>query len=1036
MVCIHLLAHKKYYSMKIQPHFYLLLLTFTLIGFQSHAQETEYRMPPSQTYRDAMLLFDQQNFGAARGLFSQAMQEESQDKGAYYENAAYYSIVCAVELKDKDAYNKALEFASSYPESAWIPSIKFEMAKLLFNDRKYSESLEILNDLPVQQLSQDQRIVYYYQKGYSEMKLNRYDAAINSFAKVSDTKTEYGRAAKYYYAHLQYLRKNYDEALTGFKAIENDRKFKKYIPNYLMHIYYVQGLFEKVIDEGELYYKNADKSSKAEMARLLGNAWYNLGNYTKALEYYQFYENQGRNERNPGEQYRIGYCKFMNVLFKEAIPNFQEATKEGGTMEQNAWYHLGFCYVNTEQTKFAQNAFLKAYKLKSDPEVTSDALFNYIKTTIELGGDLYNDPVVFVEEFIDENPGSVHLNTAYALLSQLYLSSRNYDAAIRSIESTQNPDKTLRKVYQQITYQQGVNAFNRGSYQDAIDFFEKSQTYPLDEVIMAKSLFWQGDAYYRMKQYNLAERKFNAFLNMPAARQTDLVDVARYNLAYTAFNQKKYQLAISGFERFLNSKNAAKGQISDAWLRLADSYFILKQYNTAMQWYQKVIKSGAKDADYALFQLAACYGSSGNFQQKIDQLIQLTQNYAKSIYYTDALYEIASTYLILNDQRLAINYFNRIVKEKGNSQLAKKSLVKIGFLYYKNGQNNEAIKVLKQVVDRYPASNEAKESLNTLQSIYMDMGKVDQYLDYAKGLDFIQISTSQEDSLTFTTGENYYLSEDCPNTIRALKQYLVLYPNGGFVLPSYHYLTECYEKTGQTAEALDIYAKIAALPENEYTPTATLKLARAAFAAGDYGKSQQYYARLSQMEEHPQLQLEALDGTMQSAFLTGDYSTARQAAKNLLMTERIAQDQIINGHFLLGKMDMMDNNTAQALKEFTLVANLDLGEKGAEASYQVALLNYRSNQLETAENQVYDLAEKFPDQDYWIAKAFILLADIYVGRDNIFQAEQTLQSVIENYKGDDLKTVAQEKLLRLQEYNQLKMNNQDNENEIQDEETK
>ena len=282
-VCLHLLAHKKYYSMKIQPHFYLLLLTFILFDFQSYAQETEYRMPPSQTYRDAMLLFDQQNFGAARSLFNQAMQEESQDKGAYYENATYYSIVCAVELKDKDAYNKALEFASTYPESAWIPSIKFEMAKLLFNDRKYSESLELLNELNVQQLSHEQRIVFYYQKGYSEMKLNRYDAAINSFAKVSDTKTEYGRAAKYYYAHLQYLRKNYDEALSGFKAIENDRKFRKYIPNYLMHIYYVQGLFEKVIDEGELYYKNADKSSKAEMARLLGNAYYNLGNYTKAL---------------------------------------------------------------------------------------------------------------------------------------------------------------------------------------------------------------------------------------------------------------------------------------------------------------------------------------------------------------------------------------------------------------------------------------------------------------------------------------------------------------------------------------------------------------------------------------------------------------------------------------------------------------------------------------------------------------------------------------------------------------------------------
>ncbi len=46
-------------------------------------------------------------------------------------------------------------------------------------------------------------------------------------------------------------------------------------------------------------------------------------------------------------------------------------------------------------------------------------------------------------------------------------------------------------------------------------------------------------------------------------------------------------------------------------------------------------------------------------------------------------------------------------------------------------------------------------------------------------------------------------------------------------------------------------------------------------------------------------------------------------------------------------------------------------------------------------------------------KSFILLADIYVARDNTFQAEQTLNSVIEYYKGDDLREVAQGKLSRL-----------------------
>ncbi len=1023
--------------MKIIPLISISLPLIFLMGIKMNAQETVYRMPPSETYRNAQTLFESQNYGAARQMFVKAMAEEETQQGANYENAAYYNIICAVELRDKDAYNMALEYAATYPESAWIPSIKFELGSLLFKDKKYDETLDMLRQVSPGQLTQEKRIEYYYQLGYCEMKLNNYDRAIGNFEKITDSRTEYGRAANYYYAHLQYMKGNYDEALKGFKAIENDRKFKKYVPNYLMHIYYVQGQFEKVVDEGKNYFNTARSTTKAELGRLLGNAYYNLQDYEQALKYYDYYENGGRAEQSPGEQYRIGYCKFKNEKYKEAIGNFQEATKEGGTMEQNAWYHLGFCYLNSDQEKFAQNAFLKAYKLKSNPQVTTDALFNYVKTTIDMGGDPYNDPVATIEEFLKENPNSSERNTAYGLLSELYLSSRNYNAAIKSIENTSNPNKQLQKVYQQITYNQGIEHFNRGAYQDAIDYFEKSQTYPIDGKLMALSTFWQGDAYYRTKQYKLSKRKFSSFMQLRDARKTDLIPVSRYNMAYSAFNQKDYSTAINQFEKFLSSNPTQKGLVTDAWLRLADSYFILKQYNTAMQWYQKVINNSGQDADYALYQLAACYGSSGNFKQKTSTLTSLTERYKNSKYYGDALYEIASTYLIMNDQKLAINYFNRLVKQKPNSHLAKKALVKMGFVYYKNNQFNEAIQVLKQVVDRYPASLEAKEALNTLQSIYMDMGKVDQYFAYAKSLDFIQISTSQEDSLTFITGENYYINQDCANTIPALNRYLQSYPTGGFILPSYHYLTECYEKMGNEAAALDIYEKIVALPENQYTGTALLKTARKAFETGDYGKSQQYYTRLSEMEDLSNLKRESLDGIMQSAFLNGDYKSAKKAASQLLMTENVDTQQIINAHYLLAKIAMMDNNSNLALKEFGITSNLSTGEKGAEAKYYEALLTYRANKLEDAENMVYELSEKYPSYDYWIAKAFILLADIYVGRGDTFQAEQTLQSVVENYQGDDLKKVAAEKLERLKEFSASQQNDSEIENlEENDEDTK
>lgn len=48
--------------------------------------------------------------------------------------------------------------------------------------------------------------------------------------------------------------------------------------------------------------------------------------------------------------------------------------------------------------------------------------------------------------------------------------------------------------------------------------------------------------------------------------------------------------------------------------------------------------------------------------------------------------------------------------------------------------------------------------------------------------------------------------------------------------------------------------------------------------------------------------------------------------------------------------------------------------------------------------------------DYWLAYSFILWADIYYARGNNLQAKQTLQSIIDNYDGEDLVGVARQKL--------------------------
>ena len=993
---------------------FFLLLTGWIEGIQ--AQKTDFYRAPADIYRRAVALYRQANYGAAEKMFDLYVSRLSERQNLKAENAAFYAADCAVKLKENDAMVRLSRFLNDYPESVWVPSVKFSMAVAYFQHRRYSQTLKVLQQISYKKLNKQQQDHYAYLKGYCLLKRNKTDEALRLFRQVMHTQSPYAAPAAYYYGYAQLEMKHNQQALQAFLLIKDDPRFRKTVPLYLMQLYYQQKEYEKVISLGQKVLPRLRYYQKATVNRLIANSYYELNRYAQALPYYTQYVKEARNTITPAEAYRIAITYYKNEKYAEALYYFQRAVDAGGDVAQDAWYHLGICYQKMAQIQAAQNAFVSAFQINPANETGSEALLAYTRLTIQNKGDQNHNAIALVQQFVNnpEVPENKRSEAA-ALLARLFVNTHNNMAALSSIEKSGIRQKSLQIAYQKLAFTQAVDFYTRRHFMQAIAYFKKAARYSSDADIKLRSLYWQASCYYNLGQYGTAIRMYKLFLTSRGAISSTLYVPAYYDLAYAYFKQKNYSQAVIWFKRFLSRSYNNPTMRADAQLRIADSYTLLERYKQAISWYQKVVgSSSSRNADYALYEEAFCYGAEGDFSQKVRVLQQLVQRYPRSPYYTCALYDLASTYASsLNRPRQGIAYFQRIVKEKPTSSYARMARVKMGLLYYKNNQYDQAIKQLKAVISAYPASGEARVALSTLESIYKDKGDPAAYFAYARTLNFVQISKSQEDSLTFAVGEDAFLSGNCTKAEKTLKNYLTEFPQGGFKVKAWHYLGQCYARQKDTLEALKYFEKIVRWPVNDYTLSALVNAARMEYARKNFSKAAKLYQEVQKMAEDPSLKLEAVDGQMRAAFLSQNGMLAAKAASEILRMPEVSEDQTVFAHFVLAKTAWKNKDWKTARREFAITDQLSKDYRGAESKYYLALLQYKNKKYDAAEKLIYALSDQYPAEVYWVAKGFILLADVYVARGNIFQAKETLKSIIANYPGNDLKQIARKKLAAL-----------------------
>ncbi len=988
------------------------LMLLSLIATSVFSQRNKIYDDNQQHFFKALNFFDEEKFGIARYFFEQ-YQSSSNTKELLVSDAAYYTAISALELFHNDAEVLMLEYLNQYRENARTLYAQYKMGLFKYRDKKFKKAIPWFEMVNPYYLSKEEQHEYYFKLGYSYFVNNEYDKAEKCFYEIKDIPNAYYSPAVYFYSHIAYTKKNYETALNGFERLTKDELFSHIVPYYITQIYYLQEKYEKVINYAIPFLDSANTRRAPEIARIIGESFYRLQRYAEAIPYLERYANSMPLSR--GDMYQLSYAYYRTGSVQRAAKMLEKIPLLDDTLSQQTLYLLAECYLYDGLKNNARMALEKASKMSYDKEIEEEALFQFAKLSFELSFSPFNEAIQSFLRYIEKYPNSPRIDEAYKYLSQAFLHSKNYKEAIEALENIQHITPEIEEAYQRACFFRGLELFNNQYFEQAIIHFDKSlNNAKYNKQYAAQALYWKGEAQYRLKDYVLALKTFHKFLITPGAFESDVFALAHYNIAYCYLKQKNYADAQMWFRKYIeNEKNKDRTQIYDSYTRLGDCFFVMRKYEDAIDFYSKAINAQKASPDYALYQKAICLGLLKRHNEEIIALSELMDKYPRSPYVDDALLELGNSYLALEEYQMAANTFHKLISDYPKSELVRRAYLQLGLTYFNMDKNQEAITAYKNVIENYPNTQEYKDAFVGLKNVYLEMNDINTYYVYVneKGSGIL-VSAREKDSLSYTVAERVYMTGDCMKATSLLSEYISKYPDGIYKENANYYMAECLYKDKKIDEAFEYYQRVANFNQNMFTEPSLLKVGNYQYQKQRYAEAIVSFVRLLDIAQYPQNAFAAKTGLMRCHFQLNKYDEAVRWAIEILKDGKISDELYNEAHYIIGKSAYMQDKFDMALDEFILISKNARSKEEAEAKYLIVDIYFKQNKYEQAEKEVFDFVKKNTPHQYWLAKAFLVLSDIYIQKSDYFQAKATLQSIIDNYKNnnDEIKSEAQLRL--------------------------
>jgi tetratricopeptide (TPR) repeat protein len=979
------------------------------------AQQVLIFHTPQENFNTGKELFDQGKFAASSRYFDDFLHSAEPTQAGAIQDAEYYLAAVAYELRSTNVNELLTAFIARHPYSQFADRVYFMLGMLAFEKPNYTRALTNFRRVNERNLSERDLAEKQFSEAYALLQTGSYAQASAIFRKLRAQNNRYHLSATYYYAYAEYVQGNLDTALPLFLELENVEAYRQTVPYYIIQIFYKQENYTEVEKRAEqLLTNNPNNPNNAEVYRILGEIAYNRGNFAGAIRNLKRYEELSPQvQRN--DMYLLGMSFYKTQDFTNAILYLSRVTTRQDEMTENAFLHIGNSYIRLNDIPNARMAYQAALSTNFDPTIREEALYNFALTTYESNSP-FGESITAFERLLTEFPNTRFADSAHDYLTSIYMTTQNFAAAYQSISRIRNKTPQLLETEQYLRLQLGAENFARRNYNEALDFFNRAIQNAPNQQYTAETLFWRAETHYRLGNFQQTINDLRAFFNNPQSASSPNLKLAQYLAGYAYFSTQNFREALIWFNRFIAGTPEREPMFADAMNRIGDSHFYLRDFNSALRSYNRAIVASPSTGDYPLFQIANINGLQRNHAAKIANLEKMIADFPRSQLVDNALYEIGRAYLMLENNERALATYQRLLNSFPRSSLAPKVALEMGMIHFNQGNLDQAIEAFKRVISNYPGSEESRVALESLETAYVEKNNVESFIAFAGTLGgSIQTSAiSREDSLMFIAAERQYMRGNHSEAIASLNNFLSRHcteKSSTFCITARFYLAESYFAINDKVNALAQYRALIGIAGNRHMEDAVKRAAEITYDNQDFRASLGYFIQLEEIASNNENRNIGRLGILRCSYFLNDHQKTITVAQEIIDDAHTSEAVKLEARYNRAKAYIALNQRASAIEDLRIVSENTRTRHGAESKFLLAQVYFDMNNLTESESVIMDFSQRNTPYQYWLARSFVLLADIYILRKDDFQARLYLNMLRENYTtNDDIQTMINTRL--------------------------